>query len=854
MNLASVILRFIIGLLVLTISAAGGITYMAWQYVKEVEKKLPSAEKLITYQPIEPTQILSKDGQKIGEIFTERRYPLEYKDMNPMVVNAFVAAEDMRFFEHIGVDFNGLARAGLRFLSKSNGPVQGGSTITQQLAKNLLLTREKTVERKVKDILLAMRVEKILPKEKILELYLNTLFLGNNSYGIEAAARNYFRKSSSELSLAEASLIAGLAPAPSTYSPVENQQKAKVRQRFVLDQLLKMGKINLDQANSAYAQPLRVFRAESPNVKAAPYFFSEVKKQLDAILPQGSLAREGYSIHTTIDMTLQQEAQRIVQEKLLEYENKKTFKGPSKRLGENFDVALRELINQPQNDDETVLAIATQSFPELGAIGVVSAQGIGLLLIDDHKWLLASAPPIGTTPEDSFATILKPGDVVQVKRILRKTPKRLASNMDRIQSLSKYLSYFSSDTAKSEIGFFELTNVEGVEASALVANSATGEVLAMVGGHDFAVTQFNRAAQAKRQVGSSVKPLYYSMALDHGFSPASLLDSPPIVIGDWRPENYTKEFTGRATLRRSLVQSYNIQSIQLAQALGLRKCSDHFAHLGLDWDAKNGGLSLALGSGSATLVQMAQSYTPFVNEGRIQELHYISKIVDRKGQEMYSWEKNSDKLSAVPVKIPKIHEPEDPEAQNKSSDDAPVRFWKYDATHPKQVISPAAAFVMYNLLQDVVKFGTGTAAQGASPYAAGKTGTTNNYTDAWFLGVLPGFVGGVWVGFDDATKSMGTNAAGGKVAAPFWREIMKKVAEIYPIKPLAEPPGVRWVKVDPNTGKLSASGTSVPVIDGTEPGSPGARNALGVLGVDSNADSPSASPEETDTSALRSSF
>jgi penicillin-binding protein 1A len=873
MSATSLFLKFSAGLIVVGAVATGTGSFFAWKKVQQIQKTLPPIEQLLQYKPMEPSEIFSRSGEKIGEIFTERRYPLEYKEMNPLIVDAFIAAEDMRFFDHWGVDVIGIGRAAFRYISKSSGNVQGGSTITQQLAKNILLTRERTVERKIKDILLAIEIEKVLPKEKILELYLNTIFLGNNSYGIEAAARNYFRKGNRELNLAEATLIAGLAPAPSAYNPVEDQQKAKARQKFVLDQLTKMGRITPEQAKAAYSQKIDVFRAESPNATAAPYFFAEVRKQLDSLLESHKLSSEGYRIHTTVDLTLQQETQRIIQEKLKDFGSKRTFRGATKQHGAEFEIALKEIITQQHPEDSIVNAVVTNSFPEHGFLGIVSAKGLGLLLEEDHTWALSNSnestatetSPSGRPSPKTFTNLLKVGDQVRVRLISRKTPTRIAQNLDSVQVLSKYLALFPKNGMKPEVKFFELADSDDVEAAAVVANGETGEVLAMVGGHDFSETQFNRASQSKRQVGSSVKPLYYAMALDHGFSPASLLDSPPIVIGDWRPENYTKEFTGRATLRRSLIQSYNIQSIQLTQALGLQKCVQHFERLGLDWDIKNGGFSLALGSGGATLVQMTQAYTPFANQGRLQQLHYISKILDRQGNVVFSWENNADKLSAAPIKKMFVEETQKQESKDGDADEpntpheinntnAPRYYWKFDPKNPLQVLSPAATFSINNVLQDVIKQGTGTAAQGVSPSAGGKTGTTNAYTDAWFLGFVPGYVGGVWIGFDDPVKSLGPGSTGGKIAAPFWREIMKKVVETQPQKSLPEPEGVRWVKIDTNTGKPSQSGLSMPMVQGTEPESPHARNALGVLGVDSNTHSPESNKEDADTSALRSQF
>jgi penicillin-binding protein 1A len=856
-TLSSLIIKFFIGLTILGTACAGGAAYVAWQYIKSAEAKLPPVEKLTNYEPIEPTLVLARDGTKIGEIFTERRYPIAFKEMNQTIVDSFLAAEDARFFEHSGVDYFGVGRAIVHYLRQSKNR-QGGSTITQQLAKNVLLTRERTIERKLKDILLAQRIEKMIPKEKILELYLNTIFLGNNSYGIEAAARNYFRKPSRDLDLAESALIAGLAPAPSAYSPVESQQKAKARQRFVLDQLVKGGKISSTAANAAYAKPLKIFRAESPNAKAAPYFFAEVKKELEGLFSQEKLTSQGYRVYTTVDPTLQQHAQQSVENSLKAFELSRSFKGPLKRHGEQFEADLKELAERPLSDSDQVTAFVVDSYPEIGAFAIVSQSGLGLLLSDDHGWTIASSRAAGKSPEETFTQVLKIGDEVHVKQLDRKTPKKVSANLKKLQELGKYLKYFPQGIVKGELKYYELSDTEGIEAAALIADAKKGEVLAMVGGHDFSATQYNRATQAKRQVGSGVKPLYYSMAFDNGFSPASLIDSPPIVIGDWRPENYSKEFTGRATLRRSLVQSYNIQSIQLAQALGLQKCAQQFHKLGLDWSAQDGGLSLALGAGSATLLSMVQAYTPFANTGRISPLHYIQRVEDRKGNVVLSWDKNAEKLTPHPITASAARENKQKDEENRTPEESESstkvkRFWEFNPQDHLQVLSPQAAFVAATTMQEVIRQGTGTAAQGVSPFAAGKTGTTNNYADAWFMGFVPGMVGGVWVGFDDSTKSMGAGSSGGKVAAPFWQAIMAKAVELYPPQPWVEPENIRWTSVDLNTGKPIQNGIKIPAVLGAEPTSPTARNALGVLGIDSNGTSEQGN-EDHDTSALRNGF
>jgi penicillin-binding protein 1A len=847
-----------IGALAFVVSAGGAI--WIWIYLDRVESTLPMVESLMNYEPIVPSVVLSKDGEKIGEIFEEKRYPLSLKEMSPTLVSAFVAAEDSRFFEHDGVDLFGLARATLHYFLPT-GARQGGSTITQQLAKNLLLTRERTIERKLKDIMVARRIEKVLDKEKILELYLNTIFLGNNSYGVEAAARNYFRKSTKDLSLAEAAMIAGLAPAPSAYSPVENMQKAKVRQRFVLEQMVRDKKVTQEEANAALGASLKVFRAQSPNARAAPYFFSEVRKQVEKLIPAKRLTTEGVTIYTTLDLKLQQVAQNAVTSGLTEYDTRRSYRGAIKHH-DNLEKATRATVSRPLSDDEEARGVVVQIFEKIGVIGVATQTGLGLLLEEDHRWVTQSMKE--STEENStpvpFGSVLKVGDEVHLKASGRKTPKRLARALGVFQSMAKYLEFYPKGQAQNQLQYYELTDWDGIEASALVSNAATGDVLAMVGGRGFDTSQFNRVTQAKRQVGSSVKPLYYSYAFDRGFSLASQLDSPPIVIGDWRPENYSKELNGRTTLRRSLINSFNIPSIQLAQALGLSNVGDQFARLGLPWDIREGGFSLVLGSGNATLLEMVQAYTPFANNGRLTPLRYVTRIVDRKGKELYSTEKNGPELLVMPPKgvsrekLQTKSKPLSPSTPAPVVEGAGFPVWTYDESDPLQVLSPQAAFLSVKMMQDVIRFGTGTKAAGASPYAAGKTGTTNNYLDAWFLGVVPGYSVGVWMGFDGSNRTLGNASTGGKMAAPIWRNVVSELVRRYPVSNWREPEGIRWIHIDADSGQVIAGngGIAIPTIEGVSPGTPRHRNALGVLGLEPDAGGASSAGDEEDTSVLRS--
>jgi penicillin-binding protein 1A len=811
--LKKMLLILILGGGFVTIAAAGIGGFLAWNYVQKIEKTLPSVEKLKNYTPALPTIIYSNEGTKIGELFQEKRYPVTLSNISPILVKSFLASEDARFYSHAGVDPQGLARAAVSHFLKQ-GTKQGGSTITQQLVKNVLLTRERTIERKVKDILLALRIEKSFSKDEILEMYLNTIFLGNNSYGVEAAARNYFRKSSKKMRLSEAALIAGLAPAPSAYAPTDNFEKAKARQKFVLERMVQNGWATREEADKAFSEALTVHLAETPNTRTAPYFLMEVKKQLENSLQLENLLTSGYKVQTSLNLPLQKHAQKVLSTFLEQFESKKAFHKPVARHGSSYATALEKLARSgwSTEEDEDIRGIVIDLNPAYDIALIATQTGPGILLAEDHRWALrAAATKKGSSIQD-FADILAIGDEVHVKRVDSKPPKRLGKAARHYQEHTEALKLYGLKPEEVNFSFYQLTDTEGIEAAAIVMDAQSGEIVAMVGGSSFQSSQFNRATQALRQVGSSVKPLYYSLSMDNGFSPASRIDSPPIVMGDWKPENYDKEFTGRTNLRTSLVHSYNISSIQLFKALGTPLLTQHFRKLGLPWNEVN--LAHSLGAGSATLLQMAQAYTPFANAGRIAEAHYIKAIHNRDGELLVS--ATDSRLKAAPL----------PGTNKKDS--AAVSSAQNAADDPRQALSPAAAYVATRIMQDVLRFGTGTRAQGI-PFAAGKTGTTNGYTDAWFIGVTPRLVGAVWVGFDDARKSLGTEGTGGKMAAPLWKLIMEGAVKLYPSSEWVIPEKIVTVRVGAGGERVIGSGgIAMPAVAGTEPGTPGSRDALGL--------------------------
>jgi len=798
--------------------------YIIYEFVQELKKETPDAKLMLAYESSVPSIVYSVDGYKIGEIFEERRYPKSLKQINPTLINAFLAAEDANFYEHSGIDKKALFRAGMNFIF-GIGQKQGGSTITQQLAKSVLLSRERTLKRKIKDIILAQQIESMMTKDQILEMYLNTIFLGNNSYGVESAAKNYFRKSNIKLTLGESAMIAGLTPAPSSYAPTTNLSKAKIRQKFVLEQMLKLKYISAKQLQDALKETPKVHLASSPNTTVAPYFFAEVNKQLEAgidgAVDYELLKKGGFKIFTTLNLKMQSEMVAATRKYMLQYQNYQAFKGPIKHYKSQVWEHSKAVINMPasQEEEEVVKAIVLDLVPNLDLAVVAVPQGIGLLLAEHHRWALKT---MGKTVEkgvQDFANILKVGDQIHVQIKNASVPGRVLKSKEfknSLESINQNLALNSEDSfGMDHLEIYELSDKEGIEVAALIMNPENGGVHAMVGGTSFQKNQFNHATQAKRQVGSSVKPLYYTLALDRGYGPATKIDTPPIVLGDWRPENYTKEFSGRTILRTSLVHSYNISSIQIFQALGSKGISELFKKLGLAWPKED--LSIALGSGEATLLQMVSAYTPFANKGTRVLPRLISRIENQKGEvildtshpNLWLLKNASDGLLTT-------------QGANKFSPHV-------------SVFSPGASYVGMRLMQDVINYGTGSAAQGV-PGAAGKTGTTNRYSDSWFLGVTPELAAGVWFGFDDQRKSLGSSqGTGGKMAAPLWRDLVLIAQKTLDKKKWVEPKDLAYAKVNPQTGDISLDGGGMllPMLPGSEPNSSTLKHILGFSAFDS---------------------
>ncbi len=796
---------------------------------------LPKIEGLSDYQPVLQSQILSKDGSILAEFGNEKREVVDMKDVPKFVVDAFLSAEDDSFYQHTGVDYGGIVRAMLVNL-KAGKVVQGGSTITQQVAKSFYLTKERSISRKIKDVLLAHKIEKKLSKEEILYLYLNQIYLGGGYYGIKSAFKGYFGKELFESTLAEAAMIAGLLVAPGRYSPYVNPKFAKKRQGYVLKRMLGTKKITEKQYEDALAEKIK-YQLKKKNDYKAPYFSDWVRQKIIAELGEKTLNEGGLRIQTTLDWTLQQIAEKEVLKSVKELDKRQGFAGPLRHLEEDkirdFEMEYRKelltekseffiigpnfektyQINFDQNNFEETKKNYEKEFSQLKGYLPGNPKEDQLLQnlefeksyeavvtkVDDKEGLIyvSLGGLTGIIPRDYFewarkreifeeknygqplnkpSQILIPGDVVLVE-VLRKN-----------ESINQYLNRENESLRGQSYILCQLDQYPEVQGALISLHPNSGEIVSMMGGIDFYKSQFNRALQSLRQPGSCFKPFLYAAALENGFTPASIIiDSPEALSGvdeqlKWKPSNYDGKFKGQITLRTALEESRNIPSIRIANTLGIRKIEEFIERLQLNAQTQH-DLSISLGSFGVSLFDIVKTYGIFPNGGKLVRPKAITGIRDRNGKELLINFEMVERKPPVEIKLAEGEEP-NPFLVNLKEDRV------YDAR---------LAFIMTNLLKGVIANGTGQAAKGAGPYVAGKTGTTNNYIDAWFIGFSPNLVTGVWTGFDD-NKTLGYGETGSRAALPAWREYMREGIKRFGEKDFYVPQGIINVLIEKETG------------------------------------------------------
>lgn len=838
----SLVFKIILALLIVSLIGSG-VGFAAYTFLN---LDLPKIEKLQDYKPFMASQIISKDGVILAEIGKEKREVVDIKNVPKRVIDAFLSAEDDKFFEHKGVDYFGLVRAMFANF-KAGRVVQGGSTITQQVAKSLLLTSERSITRKVKDFILAQRIEEKLNKNEILHLYLNQVYLGNGFYGVKAAARGYFKKELKDVTVAEAAMLAGLLVAPGKYSPYVNPVPAKKRQNYVLERMYKLKKITKEEYEASVKEKT-VYHLGSDELKAG-YFTEWVRQKVVDVVGEDEFLVNGFKIKTTLDWGLQKVAEDQLIKGVKDIDKRQGYKGPFGFADDisKFEIEYRRKLYKNKSHyftidentekhyeyflDEKLFGtildenkkIAASSGDSTFISGVNDKDELprilqtgeqyeaAVLRVDDTLRLvyisLAGTP--GIIPFDHFkwahkrsvnentgyyqevtkpSTILKPGDLVYVQ--LAKGPNSIVSylNKDGNASLAKNRNAALIKSQKYLICI--LDQVPEVQGALFSIDARTGEVISYVGGNDFQTNKFNRVIQAKRQPGSSFKPLLFAAALENGYNPATIImDTPEAMPGfdsasSWKPKNYDGEYKGPVTMRVALEQSRNIPTIKIADKVGVSNILKFIERIGFNAKLEP-NLSIALGTFGVSPRDLVSTYAIFPNGGRFVAPKAIISVVDRDGKKYNIPEYDKDQ------KI--ISDKEDSEVVNGGNP------FTRNLTGT-QVYDPRLAFVMTNMMKGVVISGTATAARDLSSNIAGKTGTTNDYVDAWFVGFTSNVVTGVWTGFDD-NRTLGFGETGGRSSLPIWKEYMRANIKKYGDQPFDVPAGISSQWIEKQTGR-----------------------------------------------------
>lgn len=788
--------RVAIGLVIL--GALCFIAVMLW--IAALSRDLPSHERLADYEPPITSRVHAGDGTLIAEFADEHRVFVPIDSIPDHVKQAFVAAEDKKFFDHKGLDYVGILRGAINSaqikLSGSDANLQGGSTITQQVAKNMLLTRDQRIERKVKEAIIARRMEKAFTKDQILELYLNEIYLGVRAYGVGSAALIYFDKSLPELNLSEAAILASLAQAPSTVNPYRRPERLLARRNYVLNRMVEDGYITKEEAEEAKKQPLEVKeRLRGPEYAAATYFVQELRRQLIDQYGEDVLERGGLSIRTTVDTKLQLAAHEALQTGLEAYDRRHGYRGPFAQIDASGDV--------PEQMKALDLPPGYGTW-EAGMVETVTDSGATLVLDDgrttsipkeDVQW--ASRWERGSGEKG-----LKKGDVVLVE--VERTETLRPGAKETLEE-GEYRSEEDWISVPADEGI--LRQVPEVEGAIIALDPHTGRVMAMVGGYSFFKSPFNRVTQGVRQPGSSFKPFVYAAALENGYTPSTrILDSPFVYYDEetgqtWKPQNYSAGRSyGEVTMRTALERSFNQVTARVAVDIGMEDISSLAERFGL-YDNLPRYPAMALGSGDTSPWRMAKGYAAFVNGGKEVTPTMLDRVQDRHGDTLY---RNDTR------------ECEGCSAESWDGGEPPQL-----ADDREQLIDPVIAYQIVHMLEGVVERGTARRAARLGKPLAGKTGTTNDYFDALFYGFSPDLVVGIWVGFDQP-KTLGNGEAGGSVALPVFINFMEKALEDAPAMPFRIPPGVRLVSVDHDTGDLPTSRSGEIIVEafrpGTEPG------------------------------------
>ncbi len=749
-------------LAILLVSGVAGILLIALLFFA-LSFGLPTVESLKDYKPLPGTLILAEDGRVLGQIKIEKGVYAPLHRIPAFLVNAVLATEDPRFYQHHGLDYRGILRAALKNLLAVRLK-QGGSTITQQLTKVVFLSPERSFIRKIREIILARRLEKEITKEEILELYLNKIYFGHGAYGAQMAAKTYFGKNISEINQAEAALLAGLPKAPMVYSPYSDIDLTKLRQWQVLKRMIDEGYLTEEQATAIYNQPLNLENLR-PREELAPHIVDHVRKYILSKYGEEKLYQGGIKVYTSIDADLQRAAVNSLKEGLRSLDKRQGFRG---RIGyKELKAApiqwggLRVMVKPGEVFNAHVLAVGDYYL-------TVKGRGmVGYVMQDDMAWALLKPKKHRDEPDEFKmpAEIIQPGDIVKVR--------------------------FKEYDKKKQLASFMLEQTPLVEGAVVVLDTYSGYVRAMVGGYDFVEGGFNHATDAKRQPGSAFKPFIYGAALEakegdhYKYTPASILMDLPVIHEKteldkgWKPENYDERFLGPMRMRTALALSRNAVSVRLLEDIGLSKAVDFARKAGIT-SPINDDYTSALGSSVVTPLELTSAYATFASQGIRAEPILIKSIVDGNGTVLESYQPD-----------------------------------------PKESLDRATSYLVTSLLKSVVEEGTGRGAKSLNKPIAGKTGTTNNYVDAWFMGYTPSIVAGVWVGYDNSKASLGERETGARAALPIWLGVMAKALADKQPEDFISPDDVTFVKIDPEIGLLAKEGSADAIQDvfrkGTEP-------------------------------------
>ena len=764
--------------LILAILGTGGVLFVFYHF----GRALPDYRQLADYEPPVMTRVYAGDGRLLAEYAVEKRVFVPIKAIPKLVTRAFLSAEDSNFYSHPGVDLPSVARAMLtnvRNLGKDRRLV-GASTITQQVAKNFLLSNEVSWERKIKEAILAFRMERAFNKDRILELYLNEIYLGFGSYGVAAAALNYFNKPLDELTIAEAAYLAALPKAPNNYHPLKYPAAAKERRDWVIGRMLMAGLITADEAEMARAAKLEVRLMAETEFIRAEYFAEEVRRELAERYGERQLYKGGLLVRTTLDPRLQDIADTVLRQGLETYDRRHGWRGPlaSMEMGADWRARLAE-VEPPLGLGGWRLAVVLGVDRAGADIGFRDASH-GRVPLAEMKW----AQP-WMKGQELGPPVLGAADVLALNAVIAVEP--VAVN------------------AKNEIypeNTFGLRQIPEIEGALVALDPHTGRVLAMTGGYEYAKSQFNRVTQAMRQPGSAFKPFVYLAALDSGFSPSTLILDAPFVIDQgpelpkWRPSNYTKRFYGPSTMRLGIEKSRNLMTVRLAQTIGMDKVAEFAKRFGIVATLPPKLVS-SLGSAETTLLKLTTAYAMLVNGGKRITPTLIDRIQDRHGRTVFRHD-------------------------NRGCAACRATFWTRQPVpvipeHRQALTNPLSAYQVVSMLHGVVQRGTGKRVKAVGKPLAGKTGTTNDSIDTWFFGFSPDLAVGVFAGFDEP-RTLGRKEQGATVAAPIFRDFMAKALQGQPTIPFRIPPGIRLVRVNGTTGRPARAGDSNVILEAFKPG------------------------------------